>query len=83
MGKKVENIYWNGRSVGTLTGPSVDMFDYYGLWTPCTDENLYTSFLEAVQMEGGTLVAIGDSSSDLVGTVEELPSDELQIKLRC
>ncbi|MFM2421932.1 MAG: hypothetical protein RL291_462 [Pseudomonadota bacterium] len=86
MKQKTERLFWNGKLVGVVSNPKVDMWDYYGSWQPTSDEALYRQFLEQVDQEGGARVEIGEVGSPLsatqAATVELEPDDEIQVKLR-
>jgi hypothetical protein len=86
MSPKSERLFWNGKPVGVVLNPKVDMWDYYGSWQPTSDEALYRQFLEQVDQEGGARVEIGDvgspSSATLSATVELEPGDQIEVKIR-
>lgn len=82
MNKRAEALFWNGKIVGVVLNPKIDMFDYYGSWTPTTDTDLYRQFLEQVDVEGGARVEIGQVGSPSSGTVELQPGDEIEVKIR-
>ncbi len=86
MKQKTEHLFWNGKIVGVVSNPNVDMWDYYGSWQPTADEDLYRQFLEQVDQDGGARVEIGEvglpSSATLSATVELEPGDEIQVKIR-
>lgn len=77
MSKRTEALFWNGKLVGVVTNPKVDMFDYYGSWTPTTDTDVYRQFLEQSGLEGGARVEIGEIGSGHFGRVELYPDDDI------
>ncbi len=77
MKQKTETLFWNGKIVGVVTNPKVDMFDYYGSWTPTADTDLYRQFLEQAGLEGGARVEIGRMGSGQFGRVELYPDDDI------
>ena len=82
MSEKAEQIFWNGEVVGVVTDPKVDNFDYYGIWKPTEESDLYNRFVETVEKDGGASIVVGDLESRLVGTVELAPDHEIEIKIR-
>lgn len=76
------DLYWNGKKLGVIEQANLDNFDFYGRWFPTCDKDYYESFLVAVNQEGGAFVAIGRNESQLTGSVEIEPSDNIEIKLR-
>ncbi len=82
MKQKTEHLFWNGKLIGAVSNPKVDMWDYYGSWQPTSDADLYRQFLEQVDKEGGARVDIGHVGSPSTGTVELEPGDEIEVKIR-
>lgn len=82
MSPKSERLFWDGKLIGVVSNPKVDMWDYYGAWQPTSDEAIYRKFLEQVEQEGGARVEIGKVGSPSSGTVELEPDNEIQVKIR-
>lgn len=77
-----QRLFWNAVHIGTVENFRIDNFDCYGIWNPRIDCAVYTDFINAVECEEGATVAIGSPESKLLGTVELVPDDEIQIKIR-
>ena len=77
-----QSIFWSGTLVGEIREAKFDNFDFYGLWNPKSAHPIYEEFLEAIDVEDGVWVAIGAPDSDLRGTVDLIPDEEINIKMR-
>ena len=72
-------IKWHGKCVGFVIEPKVDNFDFYGKWQPLQN-SLCNKFLESIEIHGEVEVKIGEHS-DIKGTIEIVPDDEIDIKI--
>jgi hypothetical protein len=83
MGQISGRVFWDGKEVGVASNVKVDNFDYYGHWTPCPDAGVYMEFRNAVCDDEGASVVIGTTKPPLRGTVHSVPTDQIEIKIRC
>jgi len=74
-------IRWYGKCVGFIINPTIDNFDFYGKWQPLQN-SLCQEFLECIETHGEAEIKIGDDQSELKGTVEIKPDEEIDIKIR-
>lgn len=75
------DVFWNGEYIGSVLDPRGDNFDFYGTWKPVAT-GIYTKFLQTLGEYGEVWVAFGAEPLKPVGTVEFVPGDEIEIKLR-
>ena len=74
-------ISWNGEVIGEIIDPKRDHFDIYGKWKPFNNAKVL-EFLEEINSKGEAIVQVGNSKPELLGTVEFIPDDEIEIKQR-
>jgi hypothetical protein len=74
-------IIWNDEVVGEIINFTSDGFDIYGKWKPSNNEKVL-EFIEEIKSKGEALVQVGDSKPELLGTVEFIPDEEIEIKQR-
>jgi hypothetical protein len=75
-----EPIAWRGQLVGYILDPKIDNFDVYGRWTPVFPSA--QEFIRVLQQCGEVVVRIGNKTPEWLGTVEELPDTEINIRVR-
>ena len=76
-----EPVAWNGQIVGYLSDVRNDMFDLYGKWTPLVG-SVTDDFLTRLRSGDQLWVEIGQAEPILSGTVEEEPTDTIDIRIR-
>jgi hypothetical protein len=74
-------IFWRGKIVGHISELKIDNFDVYGKWV--VGKELDTNgFLAEIEGAGCAIISIGSIDPVWLGTVEFLPDDEIEIKIR-
>jgi hypothetical protein len=58
-----------------------DNFDIYGAWCPSNSQKTQ-EFYEEIESKGVAIVRVGVTEPKLIGTVEIVPSEEIDIKHR-
>ena len=74
-------IIWDEEVVGEIINFKSDGFDIYGKWKPANTAK-HLEFLEEIDLKGEAIVQVGNSKPELLGTVEFIPDDEIEIKQR-
>jgi hypothetical protein len=74
-------LFWRDQEVGQIEGLKMDMFHIYGRWLPRPSPAL-DAFLEAVAAEEDVELTIGHATSSWIGSVAEVPGDEIDIRFR-
>lgn len=74
-------IFFDGALVGWIVAPKLDNFDMYGKWL-AEEGDEHKFFLARLDEMGEVEVQIGQGQQVLIGTIEIIPRDEVDIKIK-
>jgi hypothetical protein len=74
-------VMWCQKCVGFILNLKCDNFDVYGKWQP-NQNSAYKEFLELLETYGEAEVEVGNNEPKMRGTVEIVPDEEIDIKVR-
>lgn len=80
MKEKKYPVIWKGITVGEISNLKNDNFDVYGDWIPVKGD-IVNDFVKEIESEG-VVVRIGTNDPALIGTIDIIPDDEIEVKIR-